>query len=449
MNTKKILPFATLSFLVGCTTSGQGESQQHAISQYNTKQKTISYDEAAAFERSLLAHELIPSEPVKLYTQPVNKKIPCKLPTSQDQLERPNFRAYWDGDCKNGFAFGLGRDIAISDTHHIEEITIHNENGDDWSQPRVTYDYVNSNMAYAVGGSRFPAETRHAETMVNSADGFNEYHTLSVIDESGNAFVAQTSEFHTPRIYLNTRADHSIAFRFSDYSSAPTINPNAVTFTAEILDPKTNTLGGVAIVRHANGSVRHLLVVNRKLEPTMLPSDYIDHLADKYQEVKNATDQANTVLQQAQQIEREYLFKACNGKSRITGLDKKIYTKICTWRDQFKEPYAAALSNYQRQQESMRQQATYAEQQRQIQQQQESMRQQAVYIEQQRQIQQQQQQQDQQLQQNLQQLQQSSQQLLQNSQQTLERVNNWQAPIIAPSKNRVTCNTIGSIVTCH
>ena len=429
MNIKQALPFTAFALLAGCATPGQ----------YAPKPNPISYDEASAFEQSLLAREsALPEIPSKIYTQPINKKEPCKLPTTQDQLDRPNFRAYWDGDCKDGFAFGLGRDIAISDTHHLEEITIHDGSGNNWSQPRVGYDYVNNATLYAVGGPRFPAGTQIVEKMDSSAGGFNAYHTLSVTDESGKSYVIQTSAFHPQRIYLNTRWDGSIAYKFTDYSSVPVINPNAVLFTAEIIDPRSNTAGGVAVARYANGAVQHFKVLNGRKEPTSIPSSYTDHLSTQYQEVFSATSQANIILQRAQQIEREYLFKACSGKSGIDGLDKATYTRICSWRDQFKEPYAAASANYQRQLESMRQQAATAEQQRQIQQQ----------IALQQQILQQQQNQ-----QTWNQINQASQQLQQTTQQILQGTSSWQAPqvqpIAPPGGNRVTCYTVGSIVTCR
>lgn len=429
MNIKQTLPYAALAFLAGCATPGQHASQP----------KSISYDEASAFENSLLGRGSAPPEmPSPLYTQPVNKKEPCKLPTTRDQLDRSNFRAYWDGDCNNGFAFGLGRDIAISDTHHLEEITIHDGSGNNWSQPRVGYDYVNNTVMYAVGGSRFPEATQLGEKMDSSVGGFNAYHTLSVTDASGKSFVVQSSAFHPQRIYLNTRWDGSIAYKFTDYSASPAINQNALSFTAELVDPKSNVSGGVAIARYANGFVQHFKVVNGRPEPIKIPVDYTNHLSSKYQEILSATSQANLTLQGAQQIEREYLFKACSGKNTIAGLDNATYTKICSWRDQFKEPYAAASANYQRQLESLRQQAASAEQQRQIQQQ-IALQQQML--------------QQQQNQQTWNQINQASQQLQQSTQQILQGTSGWQAPqvqpIAPPGGNRVTCYTVGSIVTCR
>ena len=349
---KKTLLFTACLVLVGCATS-------------IPKPKAISYEEASSFERSLLARELVlPKEPEPLYIQPVNKKEACKLLTTQDQLDRTNFRAYWDGECKNGFAFGLGRDMAVSDTHHLEEITIYDGTGANWSQPRVNYDYVNNSVIYAVGGSKFPALVQVIATMNNSTSEFNINRQFITTDEFGKVFIFQDSPFNPRRIYISTSIDNSIGYRFIDDSAMPVMKPDQTIFTVEIVAP-SGTVGGVGIAKYANGAVLHFKVTNgRPTESVVLPKDYSDYLSGKYQDVLSATSQAEAILQKAQRIEREYLFKACSGKNGINGLDNAVYTKICTWRDQYKEPYATALVNYQKQLESLKQQATTEEQQR-------------------------------------------------------------------------------------
>jgi len=433
---KKILPLAAFAILASYAAQAQSASQP----------KFISYNDALAFEITLSARgSNAPKKPTLLFVQPANKAEACKVPTSQDQLDRPNFRAYWDGECKNGFAFGLGRDIEISDTHHIEEITIHDGTGDNWSQPRVNYDYVNNVVSYNVGGSTFPAQTSLSERMVDSISGFNAYQTLSVVDKFGKAYVVQSSAFQPQRVFIIT--DGAVGFKFTDNSAAPVTNQNAPVFAAEIVDPKSNYKAvGVAVVRFANGATYDFEISDGKKERVSVPAAYGDHLSSQYQEVLNVTSQASANLERAQQIEREYLYKACNGKSSIRGLDNSDYTKICTWRDQFKEPYAIASANYQRQLESLRQQATTAEQQRQIQQQ---------IAQQQEMLQQQRNQQawneaNRASQQLLDQANQAAQQLQQQAQ---RGANSWQAPqvqpIAPPGGNRIVCNTIGSITTCR
>ena len=419
-----ILAIAVL-VLTGCASSGGP--------------RKVTYEEASAFERSLTARAKKPPQHEYVYTQPVNKSEPCRLPSSQEQLTRPKFRAYWDGDCKNGSAYGLGRDISISDTHHYEEITIHDGTGDNWSQPRVFYDFVNNFVRYAVGGAKMPASTEIQENYINSYSGFSASQSISVVDQSGNASILQTSPFNTQRFYLSTNIDNAFIFRFSDNAAGPVINPNTATFAVELFDPQANTRGGFAIARYPNGEVRHFRIVNGGFgEVVALPAEYVSHIESVYQTVGRSVAGAIPALQAAQQIEREYLFKVCNGKGSIAGLDQVAYSKVCTWRDQFKAPYAAASARFQQQLESMKAQAATAEQQRQVQQQ-IAMQQQMLR--------------QQQNQQASNEIARAGEQIRQSTLQMIQTTNSWQAPqfqpLSAPSRNVAVCYTIGSIVTCQ
>lgn len=350
-----VVPSVVFVLLTGCASPNR----------YAPQPRAIGYEEASAFERSLLDRGAvpIPDRPVTLYVQPLNKKEDCKLPTTQAQLDRQDFRAYWDGQCKNGFAFGLGRDIAISDTHHYDAVTIHDGSGSNFSSPTVIYDYVNSRIQYRMGASKFPAGTMLEEHYDNPISGFNINTTLKVRDELGNEFHLYMSPFNPLRRFVNQSRNGPIAFRFDDRSAAPVTNPKAAVFVAEILDPRSMTVGGVAFVRFANGNVGHFKVGSGTNEPITIPTAYTDHMRSKYQEISNAISRAHTSIERVKQVEREYLFKACNGKSGIRGLDSAIYTKICTWRDQFREPHAIASDKYQKQLASMKQQAVAVEHQ--------------------------------------------------------------------------------------
>lgn len=353
---KIILFFAITLVTTGCTTTGI---------------RNISYEEAAAFENSLLVRDRQAIEqPEEIFTQPVNKTEPCKLPTSQDQLDRRNFRAYWDGDCKNGFAYGLGRDIAISDTHHFEEITIH-DGADKFNinRPYVWYDFVNNTTYYGMSGKSYPAESGMYRRINNTQESFGIEDSSGLTDESGNSLVLVTSPFNPLRYYRNQHGN--VEYRLTDYTGIPGAS-NTASSVIEIFDRKSRVAGGVRILQFKNGTVEHQKLDSggQIVEPlVVIPQEYINHLQSKIMEIQEAIAIASISVQKAQQMEREYLYMACNGKHSIKGLDHETATKICTWRDKFKNSYAAASANYQIRLENMKQQAATDEQQLQIQQQ--------------------------------------------------------------------------------
>ncbi|MFT3757131.1 MAG: hypothetical protein QM769_14550 [Pseudoxanthomonas sp.] len=436
---KKILITAIAVLLISSYATTSAATRKQKI-------RSISYAEAAQFENSLLARGSEPIKPLeKLFTQPVNKTEACKLPTTQYQLDRKNFRAYWDGDCKNGYAFGLGRSIAISETHHLEEITTHSDSDDDYAnRPFVTYDFVNNKTTYGVHGKKFPANI-YLGQKITSPDGSIIMQTnLVKFDESLEGAILETSPLTPRRNYIYTSGN--AIYKFSDFSEAPAASNQALK-AIEIVDAENNIAGGVRIVQFRNGVVEHqkLGPGGQTVELVAIPQDYVNHLIEKIGKAQETIAAANITVQKAQQMEREYLYMACNGKHTIKGLDSATATKICTWRDQFKEPYEKALANYQQQMEQQRQQAAVQEQQ---------LAQQRMY----------QQQQDQQqaiakqqawqsinnaLQDTANQINQRTQQLNQYNQQ-LQQYNNEQMQNWGPApKNRTTCVKTGSVTTCY
>lgn len=80
-----------VSIISGCASSG-------------VSIPTISHEEAAAFEKSSYVPTSKDDTSETIYNQPVNKNEGCKLPITAEQLQRRNFKQYWDGECKNGYA---------------------------------------------------------------------------------------------------------------------------------------------------------------------------------------------------------------------------------------------------------------------------------------------------------------------------------------------------------
>lgn len=332
------------------------------------KVRALSYEEASAYERTLPVRVTpIVKQPEMLYTQPVNKREPCKLPTTQDQLERSNFRAYWDGQCRNGFAFGLGRDIAISDTHHVEEITIHSGAADDYSAPAVMYDFVNNMVRYAARGERYPATAWFMEAMRNNGNDFQITQALGVTDEAGNNLFTEYSPLRPTRVFVNESGN--VAYKFTDNSAMPVVDASTVAFTAEILDRQTKIPGGVAIVRYGTGVVKQVKLGGASPELVVLPAEYVNNLSGKLKSVQIALTASQVKLERTKQMEREYLYMACNGKHIIDGLDNATATKICNWRSQFKDAYDKSFAKYTTDMEQLRKRAEATAQQRLAQQQ--------------------------------------------------------------------------------
>jgi hypothetical protein len=364
-NLKLIAITATISTLVGCATPGQ----------QGPKARSVSYEEAMAYENSLrAAASTAPGKPEKIYVQPLNKKEPCKLPSTNDQISRSNFRAFWDGQCKNGYAFGLGRDVAISDTLHLEEITIYGDGGNNDGAPSVAYNFVLNEIRHIVRDINADVEYSLAEQILDKPNDFKLTHGVYKTSRTYGELVVVTSPFSTTQFLHHN--DGKVYYKFSDNSAGPVINPANPTGYVEILNPKTGVGGGVSIIRHGTGQVRHVLVSGAAKEDVAAPLEYAQYIQTKIKMAFDAKTEALSKIEPAYQLEREYKYLACNGKHTIDGLDKDISTKICTWREQYKTKYDDALAKSKQALEDMRRKADEAAQQRQTQQQNQAMQQQ-------------------------------------------------------------------------
>ena len=317
-----------LVLLTGCATTSTPQFRQ------------VSPEEAFSDIRAL-AKDKSQSHPEEehLYTQPANKSAPCKLSTSQDQLDRNNFRSYWDGECKDGFAYGLGRGIAISDTHHIEGITIYGDNGKMPVSPWVKYDFVHQVVIYGLTDDKGAFQYGLQEKITNEGGKFYIKYTLSEHTENGDNF-AIWSPFRNTGILVSDSENVYYQYKINKIN----INNRTPTLHFQTLDTKTGSPIGFEMALYANGKVVHAKVDNSEL--VKLPKEYVSMVDKKYQELLEFNSRVSNELEKAKRMEKEYLYLACNGKHEISGLEKGVSNKICTWREQFKEPFELAQKKY-------------------------------------------------------------------------------------------------------
>jgi len=346
-----LLTIFAVSIISGCASTG-------------TQYPKISHEEAESFEKSLLDKHVASSPRTaseKLYVQPINKNEKCKLPTSSDQLQRRNFKAYWDGDCKNGYAHGLGRDIAISDTHHIEEITIHDGTFEYKQQPTIFYDFVNNFVVYAFHGVNQFEKISLTEKYEIGNNNLSVVHAIEKGDQKGNLLWIHSSPLNPKKTYGN--ASNGVVFEFQDATGIPAKYDDTV-YVVEMKNYQ-HVQGGVAIAKYGNGQIRHFKIGSTGQKSLVqIPKSYTDHIETKRQEIYNAIPQINNAIDHVKKIEREYLYLACNGKHKINGLDIKIATKICNWRKEMQPMYQAAIENAKKQLEQRLQSVEKAENER-------------------------------------------------------------------------------------
>jgi hypothetical protein len=313
------------------------------------------------------AQRLAQQQSEKIYVQPMNKKEQCKLPSTPDLLARKNFRTYWDGECKNGYAYGLGREIALSDTNHLEEIIVYGGVGDSKMQPMRMIDFVQNISHYGTYSPTSNERTFYIERIENQGANFSIQSSIGAIDQQGNLVRLDSSPLH-PAIYTLYQPNTGPAYWMEDYSALPAPSDQGQ-LAVYAVDPSTEKPIGFRIVRFRNGVVQHqrLAADGSIAELVHLPKAYAERLVSNINEAQAVVQKSKGDIAKAQAMEREYLHMACSAGYSIKGVpakDMKVARKICTWRDQWKEPYAKAEAKYKHEMLQKQQEVDRVQQQR-------------------------------------------------------------------------------------
>lgn len=309
--------------------------------------KSIAPEQVDAFEKAAKAQWKVSDQGRQtrqdpVYAQPLNKVEPCRLRTSSDQLARSNLKIYWDGECKNGFAYGFGRDIAISDTHHYEEITYHNgtgrQHGGDTS---VFFDFANKAALYV----RLISDDRDR---VQVAEVFR-------ADERGNPYAVIKRRIEGDTVYEVTRLPklplpvtigyygEGVAYRYTDLTSVPHAS-HAGTF--EVFELQSRRQSPWTLVADNMGRLHGFESQGGPWQQVSLPEEYAKRILDKAREVQGAEHQMDEAYARAKSMEREYLYGVCENSRQSSGIPQETYTKVCSWMKDNEEAKRTALAAY-------------------------------------------------------------------------------------------------------
>jgi hypothetical protein len=312
--------------------------------------KTIEPDAADAFEKSASAAAKAPGVgrlalPERVYVQPLNKSAPCKLRTTSDQLARSNLKVYWDGACKNGFAFGLGRDIAISDTHHVEEITEHHGAGQTRAGDSfVTFDFAAKSATYR----QFITDTEDSQLwlseMFQRDDGGNVFRVIKGrIERSGEFQITRTPRIATPVTLAYMDPAANVIYRQTDWTDVPQDQP-AMVF--EVFDAQSHEQSPWTLVEDRAGKLHGFEGVGSGRRPVELPDQYVRRMLDKARQTRTVEQQVDVAYGRAKTMERQYLYGVCENDRQSPGIPVEMYKKICALVAGFEGAKNTALTSY-------------------------------------------------------------------------------------------------------
>ncbi len=263
------------------------------------------------------------------WIQASNKEEPCKVfvgtSTDDDRTVNPEYQIFWDGECKNGFAYGIGREFERGVLVDMEAIAI-------YSGKEIEPDYYihkfNLNNVLIEGELNKGYVVR---TTIEDNMNLNIQYQYGYFGRSGRAnltndpaLVNTTSPFHDNSVFVKAYSNYS--YQIIDYTNNEFDNRR---YEVMLLDKNTQPNGyGFSVSKQGyrnSAEFSHGTLV-RKVQ---LPPSYLGEIDSIFQEVKEAGRKAIEAQKKALMVKKQYKKRICKDSITVSFIDNAEYKEIC------------------------------------------------------------------------------------------------------------------------
>lgn len=285
--------------------------------------------EVSKYEKTYIAEfENIKKEytPKYKWIQAYNKKDECKIATSikfNDKSKEPGYSLFWDGDCKDGYAYGIGRAIQntlVDSTHSIG------------------YYEKGRQIDYFI--ELKPLSGLELNGIGNPDDGTGHFVITQVDDKNGNLNISYEYGFFS----LNGLKTTIKTYPFYDVVEYFKVYPNFSYQIADLTtnefdnrkyefnlkDTKTGKLNGYSFAVMKKGFTNAGEFSNGTLiRRVQLPQSYINNANAIFTEIKREANIALEAQNKALIIKEKYKKKICKNSVKVDFMDNQEYKAIC------------------------------------------------------------------------------------------------------------------------
>lgn len=266
------------------------------------------------------------------YKQPTNKKEKCLLPESESFMQMIGMKVYWDGECKDGYAHGFGREIITSKVAHIEEIKEENHDqaiSNSFEKIIWRRDYINNKTEYL--------KFNHLPDGTNIQSGM----TQIIYDNSANfnmvegfAREQENGEWWGQIAYLNNPFEISVCYSNPLYKYVSLFINDPISQFSRISGTINNaTNQPIGVISYTGTNQRVINIFNNK-EVTTTP-DYWNDFDKQIQYSQACIKEAQQNGGMANELYRKYIYKACDDNATTNAIPKALFKKICKYDSQF------------------------------------------------------------------------------------------------------------------
>lgn len=261
------------------------------------------------------------------YIQPYNKKEKCKLWMGHNAgefywLEDDSYKIFWDGECKDGFASGLGREIETADMMDKWGLAIYKKGKPTYyivkdALSDILWEGVNSVESDGEYGVYTTIVVKNKDIEITTAAGV-------MNNKNGVNLVASTSPFWNGS-YTLTKQYQSFQYYYANHSNNDTTN-NDFDFYLQ----NKNGKHGWGIGKVKNEDIQTGEFINNVVNPFSIPSSY-NKKADAILKEVNAAQQKGFQGQEySQKVKKQYLKRICKDSVKVTYMDNNDYKAICS-----------------------------------------------------------------------------------------------------------------------
>lgn len=270
---------------------------------------------------------------IEVWVQAANKNIPCKLcvATNKDDdiTQSIGYKIYWDGACRNGYAYGLGREVTKNATSYFEEISLYTgkkERMTSFSGKNLTQ---NSYRIYAFQDKK---TGESFSTGINKDNNGEIYANYKKSNPSGESLLIKRNLVNNSFFIINDNQS-GLIYRIQTYP----LNTNGVFKSFDMLDSKTGIPVGFISLQLVDKSWRHFRVENGQMgKEVKLPESRIKLIKNIENESNMLINISNNIETHSKNIVERYKQMIKSGEVKNNFMNKKEYMAIFKEDEQIK-----------------------------------------------------------------------------------------------------------------
>ncbi|MDX9900796.1 MAG: hypothetical protein RBT22_04770 [Aliarcobacter sp.] len=292
--------------------------------------------------------------PVK-WIQAVNKKEPCKLfigyNPNDDRTLKDGYKIFWDGECKNGYAYGLGREFERGFLTNFDAIALYSG-----VEKEPEY-FIQKNNLSNITMEGDINNGNYVKTNIKD-DGLN----FDIIYQYGH-FRVSPSDIETSKIINQFEDDIYYIKKYNNFHYGIGVLSSdefLLRYNFYINDEKTNQINGFTFsIGKDNNRYSREFVNGQLIRYVELPQSYLNHLSNVHIEIENAGQIALDAQKKALMVKQQYKDTICKDSIKVDFIDNNEYKAICNENEkltQLKAKMDAKLAQIEQQKQVKRQQ---------------------------------------------------------------------------------------------